>query len=241
MKHKNVFLLLSLLAVIVTLAYSCEKDEDTNDDHNNNQNPPKVTYKDTIHDVDNNSYKTVMIGEQEWMAKNLKTTTYNDGAPISMVSNKTDWQNATYGAYCWYDNDGTYKNKFGALYNWHAVNSGNLCPAGWHVPTDAEWQQMIDYVSANGYPDSAAVALKADTIWINNGRGDDKFLFSALPAGSRSEYGDYSGIEWSGRWWSSTEKANDLAWQFNITSYDKEVLRAYFHKPLGMSVRCVKD
>ncbi len=241
MQPKKLLMMLAWLTAIAFLLSACEKDEDDSNTQNNKQNPPKVTYKDTIQDVDNNSYKTVMIGEQEWMAENLKVTKYNDGAPITYISGKTDWQNATYGAYCWYDNDGTYKSKFGALYNWHAVVNGDLCPAGWHVPTDAEWQQMIDYVSANGYPDSAAVALKADTIWINNGTGDDKFLFSALPAGSRSEYGDYSGITWDTRWWSATEKSADLAYQFNMTSYDKEVLKAYFHKPLGMSIRCVKD
>jgi len=93
-----------------------------------------------VKDFDGNYYNTIKIGNQIWMAENLKTTHYNDGTEIPIVTDKTEWLNLSTAAYCWYDNNDTiYKNTYGALYNWYAVNTEKLCPVGWHVTSNAEW------------------------------------------------------------------------------------------------------
>ncbi|TVQ18611.1 MAG: hypothetical protein EA361_01260 [Bacteroidetes bacterium] len=99
-------------------------------------------------DIDGNVYTTVIIGNQEWFAENLKTTKYRNGIPIEYPgTNNASWQNNTTGAYAWYDNDITWKDSYGALYNWHAVNNSNgLCPTGWHVPSHDEWTQLEQYI-----------------------------------------------------------------------------------------------
>jgi len=100
----------------------------------------------TITDIDGNYYTTVTIGTQVWMVENLKTTKYNDGTGIPLVTDNTVWCNLSTPGYCWYNNDETtYKNPYGALYNWHTVHTGKLCPSGWHVPTDSEWITLTSY------------------------------------------------------------------------------------------------
>ena len=101
----------------------------------------------TVTDIDGNVYHTVTIGTQTWMVENLKTTKYNDGTAIPLVTDSTAWLNLTTPGYCWYNNDAaTYKNTYGALYNWFTVNTSKLAPSGWHVPTDAEWTTLITYL-----------------------------------------------------------------------------------------------
>jgi uncharacterized protein (TIGR02145 family) len=107
---------------------------------------PSLTYGE-VSDIDGNYYKTIQIGSQIWMAENLKTTRYNDGSNIPLVTDNTAWSNLTTPGYCWYNNDAaTYKNVYGALYNWYAVNTGKLCPSGWHVPSEYEWTLLVNYL-----------------------------------------------------------------------------------------------
>ena len=105
-----------------------------------------------LKDVDGNYYNTTKIGNQIWMAENLKTTKYNDGSDIPLVTYNTDWSNLTSPGYCWWGNDqGLNGDTYGALYNWYVIETGKLCPSGWHVPTDAEWTVLTDYVSSHGW------------------------------------------------------------------------------------------
>lgn len=162
-------------------------------------------------DADGNVYSTVVIGNQEWFAVNLKTTKYNNGTPIPNVTSNSDWGNLTTGAYAWYENnEATYKNAYGALYNWYAVNTGNLCPTGWRVPTDAEWTTLANYVGgesvAGGKLKSTRTAPDAHPRWESPNTGaTDEYGFSALPGGYRSGSGGFSSIGGNGNWWSSTE------------------------------------
>ena len=101
----------------------------------------------SISDVDGNMYKTTQIGTQLWTAENLKTTKFNDGTPISNVTDNTKWESLSTPGYCWYNNDeATYKGTYGALYNWYAVKTDKLCPSGWHVPSNDEWNTLITYL-----------------------------------------------------------------------------------------------
>ena len=107
---------------------------------------PNLTYGSVL-DVDGNTYKTIQIGTQLWMAENLKTTKFNDGTLIPEVRGSSEWNNLTKPAYCWYDNDSaTYRAAYGALYNWYTVNTTKLCPSGWHAPTDTEWNTLLIYL-----------------------------------------------------------------------------------------------
>ena len=124
-------------------------------------------------DADGNVYHTVTIGTQTWTVENLKTSKYNDGTKIPLVTDGTTWGNLTTPGYCWHNNDAaTNKATYGALYNWYAVNTGKLAPSGWHVPTDAEWTTLENYLIAHGYNydstttgNKIAKALAAQTYW----------------------------------------------------------------------------
>ena len=193
----------------------------------------------TVTDADGNVYATVIIGEQEWMAENLKTTKYNDGTDIPHVTDNGAWANLTTGAYCWYNNDQTaYGDTYGALYNWYAVETGKLCPTGWHVPTDAEWTQLTDYL---GGDDIAGGKLKATSGWSNNGNGTDDYGFSALPGGSRGTYGSFYYVGYYGCWWSATERSTNYAWSRYMYYYDFDVYWSSNYKEYGFSVRCLRD
>ncbi len=101
----------------------------------------------TVTDIDGNVYRTVKIGTQVWMAENLKTTKYRNGDPIANVTNGASWKALTTGAYCWYNNDAENKVTYGGLYNWFVVaDSRKIAPTGWHVPTDAEWTVLTDFL-----------------------------------------------------------------------------------------------
>ena len=192
-------------------------------------------------DYDNNNYATVQIGTQIWMAENLKTTHYKNGAAITYPgADNTAWQNNTTGAYAWYNNDSvTYSATYGALYNWYAVNTGNLCPTGWHVPTDAEWTTLTTYLGGESI---AGGKLKATTLWSPPNTGaTNSSGFTALPGGYRYGNGKYFSIGYYGSWWSSNEYNTTYAWT-RYMYYDlSNVLSYNYYKPYGFSVRCLKD
>ena len=125
-----------LVAVILLMVTGCKKTDEP----------------ETVTDIDGNVYKTVVIGTQTWMAENLKTKLYNNGDLIPDVTSEIEWDGLGTDAFCWYNNDQqTYKATYGALYNWYAVNTGKLWPAGWHVPSDAEWTTFIDFLDGRDY------------------------------------------------------------------------------------------
>ena len=188
-------------------------------------------------DADGNVYHSVIIGGQEWFAENLRTTRYNDGTPIPNVTNDSDWRSLSTGAYCWHDNNPANGKTYGALYNWHAVNTGKLCPTGWHVPSDAEWTALTDYVG-----NDAAIKLKSTSGWNAGGNGTDDYGFSALPGGYRYGYaGSFVSVGSSGYWWSSTVNHSANIWNRNMDYDYGNVNRYDLDKKYGFSVRCVRD
>ncbi|HDP55581.1 MAG TPA: hypothetical protein ENN24_07895 [Bacteroidetes bacterium] len=198
-------------------------------------------------DIDGNFYSTVIIGNQEWFAENLKTTKYNNGTPIPNVTSNSDWSSLTSGAYAWYENnEATYKNAYGALYNWYAVSTGILCPTGWRVPTDADWTTLTDYAGgesvAGGKLKSTRTAPDAHPRWDSPNTGaTDEYGFSALPGGYRYDSGDFFYVGKYGYWWSSTESDATHAWIRGM-GYEVELVgRGDPDKKIGFSVRCVRD
>jgi len=206
----------------------------------------------TVPDIDGNVYHTVIIGSQVWMVENLKTTKYRNGDAIPTVTDATAWSILKTGAQCSYNNDAAIGAKYGKLYNWYAVNdSRNIAPTGWHVPTDAEWTTLTNYVSANlGTSGSIAKALASKTDWASSTNagavGNDLTKnnttgFTALPGGYRSSYGSYLVIGSYGSWWSSTEYNTSSAWFRGLDCSYSNVSRGNDYKGCGFSVRCVRD
>jgi len=210
-----------------------------------------------VKDIDGNVYHTVKIGTQTWMVENLKTTKYNDGTSIPLVSDGTTWYNQTTPGYCWYNNTIDNKSTYGALYNWFTVHTGKLAPIGWHVPTDDEWLVLQDYLIANGYnvdgitiSNLVAKSLAAKTGWntsTNYGSiGNDLTKnntsgFTAFPGGARSLTGTFESIGYDGYWWSSTKYGDYAAKIRYLNSVDCDLGYTDASVWDGLSVRCIRD
>lgn len=211
----------------------------------------KKDNRNAVTDIDGNVYKTVVIGKYEWMAENLKTTTYNNGTKIPNVTVNRIWLSLASGAYSKYNNSKSSVDTFGLLYNWYAVNTGKLCPCGWHVPSDEEWKYLEGFVDTKygvGNPvwnDSglrgydAGLRLKAISGWRIGLKGTDSFGFSALPGGEYLRRFHSRGT--NGFWWSSTENNASTAWFRDIIYSFGSVSRNSHPKNIGFSVRCVRD
>jgi uncharacterized protein (TIGR02145 family) len=209
-----------------------------------------------VKDIDGNVYKTVRIGKQIWMSENLKTTRYNDGEEIALVTDSVEWQNYE-PAFCWYKNDeAAYKDKYGAIYNWYAVNTNKLCPAGWHVPDMIEfWYTLPDYLANHGYGvgttgKEIAKALASTTGWrpdttaFNIGTkpsDNNKSRFSAIPAGIRTFNGEFGDDGEYATWWSSSDYNEYVGRSFSLINYYSRIQPFWPSKRAGFSVRCVKD
>ncbi len=197
----------------------------------------------SVTDVDGNSYPVVKIGNQMWMAEILKTTRYNDGTAIPLVTENGAWSGLNTPGYCWYDNDSaTYAASYGALYNWYTVETGKLCPVGWHVPADADWEILIDYVGGssvggNKLKESGTIHWNSPNTGANNESG-----FTALPGGARYLIGgsfDYIGEY--GRWWSASGNITAWAFWWGLQSDNATVGNGSTDLQNGYSVRCLRD
>jgi uncharacterized protein (TIGR02145 family) len=163
---------------------------------------------------DGKVYKYVQIGDQIWMAQNLAYRPSN-------------------GNYWAYDNSSSNVETYGYLYDWQTAK--NVCPTGWHLPSEAEWAQLTNFVGSN-----PGTKLKAISGW-SSGNGTDDFGFSALPVGARYYDGNFGLIGYFGYWWSSTEYDTNRAWHRAMSRYDSNVLMDYYGKSWGFSVRCLRD
>jgi uncharacterized protein (TIGR02145 family) len=196
----------------------------------------------TVKDIDGNVYKTVKIGNQIWMAENLKTTKYNNGIAIPFVIDVDAWKALKTPAFCWYNNDVINKNKYGALYNWYTINTKKLCPLGWHIPSDAEWTTLTTVL---GGEDVAGGKLKeAGTLhWKSPNTGaTNETGFTALPSGNRHFMGTFDDGGSICYWWSSTLTPVSFAYirdlYYNYSDLDRD---DNGFKESGFSVRCLKD
>jgi uncharacterized protein (TIGR02145 family) len=203
---------------------------------------------------DGSVYQTVTIGKQVWMAENLRyLPQVNDS--------RTGSQSVPY--FYVYGYNGTsvesaerskYYSVYGVLYNWPAAMAGSpginsnpvgvqgVCPDGWHLPSDAEWTELMNYLGDEGYAGRECTVLKAREGWVNDGNGTDNYGFSALPGGGRySLINNYDGLGQSGRFWSSTEASDTTAWYRSFGYPNSAVYRMDTDKELGFSIRCIRD
>ena len=207
----------------------------------------------TVVDVEGNIYNTVLIGAQCWMKENLKTTHYKNGTPIQTGLSDTAWIITTTGAYADYNNDISNSVVYGRLYNWYAVaDSAGLCPAGWHVPEEGEWNILVKSIDANA--DTTCIACYQSTIaggamkeigtthWaIPNAGATNSSGFTGLPGGYRYYNGAYNVVGNFGDWWSATQFSATDAYFRNLYYFNSDVGRYFNLKTNGFSVRCVKD
>lgn len=197
----------------------------------------------TVTDIDGNTYRTVSIGDQCWMAENLNTSRYRDGSAIPNVRDNNEWRRLNSGAWANYDNNRSNGRTYGKLYNWYAVNDRRgLCPEGWRVPSDRDWAILEDYL---GGTNVAGGKLKATgtQYWRSPNTGaTNESGFSALPGGWRfGNNGTFLYLGSFGYWWSSSENYTSLAWSRRLGHDNATVGRSSFFKRDGFSVRCVGD
>ena len=195
-----------------------------------------------VNDIDGNTYNSVTIGSQEWMSENLRTTKYSDGTVIPNVTDGGEWSDLETAAWCHYENDSSqYEATYGKLYNCFAVETGKLCPTGWHVPTDEEWNVLRRYVGANGHYEKEGTALRATSGWDDNGNGTDDYGWNGLPGGWQIFNGYFGYVGSTGYWWSSSESSTSHAWGRYLLGFSANVYRSDYPKTYGFSVRCLRD
>jgi uncharacterized protein (TIGR02145 family) len=194
----------------------------------------------TITDIDGNIYETIQIGNQLWMAENLKVTRYRDGTAIPYVTDNTQWGNLKTGARSIYENISDNNTLYGQLYNWYAVNnSRQLCPIGWHVPTHEEWNQLTNFLG-----DNAGGKMKATgtQFWVSpNTDASNQSGFTGLPGGYRAISGNYTGLGSYGAWWSSSQIWMISAWGKTLSFNSGNLFSSEIPNELGLYVRCIRN
>jgi uncharacterized protein (TIGR02145 family) len=210
----------------------------------------QIAFTSKLADAEGNLYNTVKIGAQLWMTENLRVTKLNENTPIPEVTDNTLWIGSSVPAYCWYYNDIANKPIYGALYNWYAVNSGKLCPSGWHVPTDDEFKTLeqtlgmaADQLNLWGTRGTdQGTQLKNSTGWDESGNGTNSSGFSALPGGYRfGATGEFFLLTTITYWWTASEHDADRGWYRRLDSSSTAVYRASTSKKGGKYIRCVKN
>jgi len=193
-------------------------------------------------DGDGNTYTSVTIGDQEWLVENLKTTKLNDGTTIPEVADNGDWNGLQSPGMSWYDNDESqYNEAYGALYNWYVVETGKVCPKGWHVASAEEWQSLFDFLG-----DSPASQLKekGNSHWsLQNDDATNSTGFTARPGGYRSAANGFRDLGVYGYWWSSSFDPNNSNRKFGreMNAFSIDGSEVVYTGNFGMSIRCIKD
>ncbi|MBN1618407.1 PKD domain-containing protein [Candidatus Dojkabacteria bacterium] len=210
----------------------------------------------TLTDIDGNTYQIVHIGNQIWMAENLRVTHYSDGSPIPQVENNSSWATlkASDKAYCWYDNDISYKATYGALYTWSAAMNGarnsnskpsgiqGVCPDSWHLPSNEEWIELTEYLGGSSIA-GGKIKETGTNHWNSpNSGATNETGFTALPSGLRDWDGMFKALGNLGHWWSTTLYSGTLNAYIYSVGYDYQELVEYtLPSNWGLSVRCLKD
>jgi uncharacterized protein (TIGR02145 family) len=216
-----------------------------------NVHNPESSYG-SMTDQEGNLYKTVVIGTQEWMAENLRTTRYRDGSFIQNYPVMNDWGGTSVsgtGAWVYYSNNSSFDCPYGKLYNYYAtVDSDGLCPFGWHVPTDTEWSTLINYLDANANGGASAnlaggeLKSQGTFFWAGTNTGGDNLSgFSALPGGYRNISGAFNSVGIAGYYWSNTGSSATNAYSRVLGNSTANVSRTLSQRKEGLSVRCVRD
>lgn len=211
----------------------------------------------SVSDIDGNVYSVLVLGNQIWMQENLKVTKYCNGDPIPMYMSNVQWQDLTTGGWSYFDNFSG-NDSYGKLYNYYAATDNrNPCPCGWHVPTDAEWTQLENYLIANGMNfdnttqgNKIAKSMASKNMWqassifgavgfnpsTNNTSG-----FNGIPAGRRFNTGEFVNLGSTAAWWTATQQNTTLAWYRWLSKDGLDSKRSSSNKSFGYNIRCIMD
>jgi len=215
-----------------------------------NKNPIQLEIS-TLTDIDGNIYDTVKIGDQWWMAENLKVKKYRNGDHILNLSNASLWESNIIGAYCSYGNFASTEGTYGLLYNWYAVaDNRNIAPEGWHVPTDEDWKKLETYLGLEideinglnwrGDREGGKLKKEGTNYWIDpNKSANNETGFTALPGGQ--VFYTFDKIRYYGYFWTSSENNDRFAWNRSLGYLYSSIHREATFKNKGLSVRLVKD
>jgi uncharacterized protein (TIGR02145 family) len=233
---KQTILTLSLVLLTTIFLSNCKKDDKDKD--------PIVVVEDTSipKDFDGNVYKTVTIGSQVWMAENLKTTHYRNGDLIETVSDNTAFSKLTTGAVDNSNNNSGNVAVYGKIYNWYAVNdSRNICPKGWHIPTDAEWDILMTNLGGMS-PAGGKMKQTGTTVWDSpNSYASNSSGFNGVGAGFRSLDGIFMHFGQSAYFWSTTAQSTTHATGWYLYYSYGDVKNGSYSKKQSYSIRCIKD
>jgi uncharacterized protein (TIGR02145 family) len=199
--------------------------------------------KKTVVTFDGYTYSIIELANgQAWMGENLRTTIYANGDPIPNVIDDLQWNNLTTSAWAHYNNDNQYENPYGKIYNWYTVaDPRNVCPTGWHVPSNADWTVLTDYLGGESVAGGKMKSTGAQYWQSPNTDATNESGFSGLPGGFRFPYGPFATIGEIGFWWSSTEGNSDYAWCRDLSYANGAVFSYTSGKTRGLSVRCLRD
>lgn len=215
-----------LFLALLVLVTGCKKEE----------KPPEP-----ITDIDGNIYKTVKIGTQILMAENLRTTRLNDGSDILLIINNKDWSELTTPGYCWYNNDETYKDPYGALYNGFAACDSNICPVGWHVPSFEEWEILRTFLGDSAIAGGKLKEAGTDH-WLSPNKGaTNSSGLTGLGSGVRYLDGAFASVLNYTGIWSSTETSNIDEWFMGLYYGDASFTSDHRAKTYGLTIRCIRD
>jgi len=247
-----IFSLLSF-GLLMSLATCCKDDPIPRKGKSSAVFNPDKEYG-AVTDIDGNEYKTITIGSQTWMAENLRVTHYQNGDAIPNVKDNVEWSGLSSGAYCSYNNTNNIDSiaTFGYLYNWFTcVDERNVCPDGWHVPSDEDWTALVTYLD-NGesqfdpYGNNGVVGARIKESgpihWGISNLSDNRSGFTALPSGFRVSFnGLYSGRNYRTFFWSSTEYNSNGSFHRSMSSGFTSIIRQALSNEEGMSIRCLQD
>lgn len=235
------FITLMFFSSLLFISIGCKKDDGDGDD--------------VLKDIDGNTYRSVTINDQVWMQENLRTTKFNDGSSIDLVTGKTEWTNLKEPGYCWYNNDeSVHKQPFGALYNYYSVATGKLCPTGWRIPSTDDFKRLelyldMDPIEADnlgwrgtGLNIGGQLKSTEEAYWIppNNGATNETG-FSARGSGGRSLLGEFIYLKQYGYLWTSTVVDNEFAVMRGFGSAQRTIFKSHYQKEYGFPVRCIKN
>jgi uncharacterized protein (TIGR02145 family) len=196
-----------------------------------------------VFDIEGNFYSTIILeNEQEWMAENLKSKLFSNGDSIQNLVQNNAWQVANTAVYSTYNESSTNNEIYGNLYNWFVtIDERNVCPSGWHVPSDDEWTDYSDLLGGNGVA-GGKMKIQDTLFWKAPNLGaTNESLFSGLPAGCRYDGGNFANIEKYAYWWTSTQLDNQFGWFRSANYLSDNLVKNYVKKQSGYSIRCLKN
>jgi len=194
--------------------------------------------QEAVKDFDGNVYKTVKIGSRVWMAENLKVTHYRNGETIPDIMDPKQWDLLTGGASCEFNSDPVYTKAFGLIYNWYTTTDvRNVCPEGWHVPSESEWVTLVSFLAGENVASVNTTGKVAPSLIKVN-----ESMFKVLPEGFRGYDGEFTGLGYGGGgWWSATSASKETAYYHNVNYNTAGKIRMEGRKKFGYNIRCIKD